>query len=531
MSADERLTDSLVRMVMPAGLPDDRVATSGPAARSWRSMVRASLLRRGPGLLLATGAIVAFVVAVRARPDVLFDDAAITFRYAARLADGAGFTFNDGDRTNGASAPLYTLLLATLAWFGVRPETLASALGVCSFAATTALVGALANRVAGRWAAAASMSLLVTSTAFQNQALSGMESGFAAVLGMGTLVALAYRRTTLAGVLIGLAVVNRLDALALALAVIVVVLAVFRTVPKRLVCAAVVVAAPWFVFSTWYFGSPVPFSATQKLAGRAGESAFDPTWFLRSITGREGVVVLLLALCVPVLLVGRRVRSELRPFPLAGSEVVGHTGRRLADQRWAIAALLSGLLWVGLHTVAYSLVDLGAPYPWYTAVVYPVLALGAGVVVAVLVRRARGGRPATLGALVVVLVLLSVSRAPAVGFTATTLAEGYQPRFSRELDRTRREAGRFLATHAEPGDVVRTCFGWVAYGALHNPVDEVCPLSTRLQFGPPTWIVESPGPGEPTPVVPGSDLAARFSTPPVDGQLGVTSVYRSSGRP
>lgn len=43
---------------------------------------------------------------------VLYDDAAITLRYAWRIAHGDGFTYNPGDRTDGASAPLYTLVLA-----------------------------------------------------------------------------------------------------------------------------------------------------------------------------------------------------------------------------------------------------------------------------------------------------------------------------------------------------------------------------------------------------------------------------------
>lgn len=480
----------------------------------------------GTALVVAAGAAVALVVAVRARPDVLFDDAAITFRYAERLADGLGFTFNDGDRTNGASAPLYTLVLASFARLGIAPEASATVLGVAGFATTTALVGVLADRVAGRWAAVVSMALLVTSTAFQNQALSGMESGVAAVLGMATLVALAERRTTLAGVLVGLAVVNRLDALALALSVVVLVWSMFGVVPRRMIAAAVVVATPWFVFATLYFGSPIPFSATQKVAGRAGASAFDPTWFLRSITGREGVVVLLLALCVPVLVLARRLRAELRSFPLPSTDSAA--GTPSANQRWAVVAMLSGLMWAVLHGVAYSVVDLGAPYPWYTAVVYPVLASGAGVVVAVLVRHARGSSPVRIAAASVVLVLLLVSRAPAISFTVTTVVEGYQPRFSRELDGTRRDAGRFLAASAGPDDVIRTCFGWVAYEASRNPVDEVCPLSTRLEVGPPTWIVESPGPGEPEPVLDDAELVARFSASEVDGRRAVTSVYRSS---
>ncbi|MGB6058595.1 MAG: hypothetical protein WBF71_10055, partial [Microthrixaceae bacterium] len=157
------------------------------------------------GIVILLGAVAALVVAVRLRPDVLFDDAAITFRYAARIADGSGFTFNDSDRTNGASAPLYTLVLALGAVFGLAPERTAVVLGALSFTTVVVLVGTLADRIAGRIASVVAMGVLITSTVFQNQALSGMESVFACALGLGALVALAARRFTLAGLLLGLA--------------------------------------------------------------------------------------------------------------------------------------------------------------------------------------------------------------------------------------------------------------------------------------------------------------------------------------
>src|SRR5690606_18314428 len=51
----------------------------------------------------------------------------------------------------------------------------------------------------------------------------------------------------------------------------------------------------------------------------------------------------------------------------------------------------------------------------------------------------------------------------------------------------RREAGRRVADLAEPGEVVQTCFGWIAYEAYDNPIDETCPLNTRREVGPVVW--------------------------------------------
>jgi arabinofuranosyltransferase len=64
------------------------------------------------------------------------DDAFICFRYAANLADGAGPVFNAGDRVEGASNPLWTVLLGLLSAAGletVRTAVVLSLLcAVCS---------------------------------------------------------------------------------------------------------------------------------------------------------------------------------------------------------------------------------------------------------------------------------------------------------------------------------------------------------------------------------------------------------------
>ena len=71
-------------------------------------------------LLLPLAAMVfGIIVALRAQPEVFADDAAITARYAERLATGHGWTYNDGDRTNGASAPLYTTVVVLLRGLGI----------------------------------------------------------------------------------------------------------------------------------------------------------------------------------------------------------------------------------------------------------------------------------------------------------------------------------------------------------------------------------------------------------------------------
>ena len=47
------------------------------------------------------------------------DDAFIVYRYADRLAHGAGFTFNPGERVEGVTCFLWTIALAPFALAGI----------------------------------------------------------------------------------------------------------------------------------------------------------------------------------------------------------------------------------------------------------------------------------------------------------------------------------------------------------------------------------------------------------------------------
>lgn len=435
------------------------------------------------------------LVAARLRPDTLFDDAAITFRYAAQLADGNGFTFNTGDRTSGASAPLYTLALAVAARLGVRPETAAGAASVPLFGAAVALATALAHRLGGWAAATVTAAFLLTSDVFQNQMLSGMESALAVTLGLAALLAISSGHATAAAALAGLAVVNRLDALALVAALAVAAVALRRRPPPRVLGVGAAVVAPWFLFATWYFGSPLPHSMTQKLDQQAGSWDQDPTWVLQAITGRHGTLVLVLAAGSTVLLVRRR-----HDLGVAG------------------AVHLALVVWMAVHIAAYSIIDLGAPYPWYVTAAIPPMAIAGGLAFAAMLGR-------TLPA-VGVAALLAISFWPGVRWTAQAVVDPPPERTTRLLDATRADAGRFVAERSVPDDVVRTCFGWVSYETIDLRVDEVCPLSTREPVPAPTWQVDSRV-GEEELVPPeGFRRVARFTRTGPDGIEVASIVYR-----
>src|ERR1700687_1320479 len=63
-------------------------------------------------LLISSAGIIRILFVARLLPDGLFDDAYITFRYAANLARGFGLVFNPGERVLGTTSPLFTFILA-----------------------------------------------------------------------------------------------------------------------------------------------------------------------------------------------------------------------------------------------------------------------------------------------------------------------------------------------------------------------------------------------------------------------------------
>src|SRR5205085_9404022 len=80
------------------------------------------------------------------------DDAFITFRYARNLVSGSGFVFNTGQRVLGTTTPLYTILLASLAWItrsGNYPW-LALLVNALADAVTCLLLVVLGERLTGR---------------------------------------------------------------------------------------------------------------------------------------------------------------------------------------------------------------------------------------------------------------------------------------------------------------------------------------------------------------------------------------------
>ncbi len=108
------------------------------------------------------------------------DDAYISFRYAQNLSSGHGLVFNPGERVEGYTNFLWTLLLAPLINLGVEPGPASMALGALFGVGTLILIWRF--RKEGALAVSLAMLLLAVDGSFALWSVAGMETALFAFL-------------------------------------------------------------------------------------------------------------------------------------------------------------------------------------------------------------------------------------------------------------------------------------------------------------------------------------------------------------
>ena len=240
-------------------------ATAADRASSWTTL-----------LLAAFGAVHVFL----AFEPYAFDDAYITYRYAQNLAAGHGFVFNPGERVLGTSTPLYALVLSIPGMLGIDVAVAGRALFSLSLGAV-ALLGAGFLRGRGHPALAVVFAVWAAWGACDLLYFFGMETPFYIALLLAAWRAALARREVTAGVVAGLAFLTRHDAVLFAGCLLALLWISDRRLPWRGAVACAAVVAPWLLFATLFFGSPVPNTLTAK----AGEVA--ALEYLRDAVGRQ----------------------------------------------------------------------------------------------------------------------------------------------------------------------------------------------------------------------------------------------------
>jgi hypothetical protein len=111
------------------------------------------------------------------------DDAFIVGRYAARLAGGLGYTFDDGPQTDGVTGPAWLLPGVVATRLGVDPVEAAKACGLlCSVICAWITLRALGRRSQGRALVVVAGGLLASEPGLGGNGAAGLETGAAALV-------------------------------------------------------------------------------------------------------------------------------------------------------------------------------------------------------------------------------------------------------------------------------------------------------------------------------------------------------------
>jgi arabinofuranosyltransferase len=280
--------------------------------------------RRPEAFLIAGLSAICFFAQAAAFNSVRFDDAYITYRYAQNLASGHGLVFNPGEHILGTTSPGHALLGATFYAFVGKSAfpAIMAVLGCAGWTAQAVCVYALLRDVLGRRGAAfvaAAIALGATRPYFWVS----LETNIVAALVLGAFVLASRRRWIGCGLVAGVAVVFRADALVACAALAAVAFLEERWNAWRPVAAFTAVAGGWGVVSLVYFGTLVPHTLHAKVAqgsvgGYALHALFYPSlsvapWSRLVDSGTDGTwltVVPMWGLAIAgAVLLGRRSRA------------------------------------------------------------------------------------------------------------------------------------------------------------------------------------------------------------------------------
>jgi arabinofuranosyltransferase len=206
------------------------------------------------------------------------DDAFISFRYARNLIEGQGLVFNPGERVEGYTNFLWTLLMAAGLAAGVGPELFSVVLGFLCFVGVLFTLQRMTSLLSARDGAATPLRLpglaivlAAGSYVLTSYASSGLETMFAALLMLLALEQAERERPFAAG-LLGIAATLAHPDHGLFYAALGVALVIARTRGTALLRYALpffLIFVPYFLWRWHYYGDFYPNTFYAKSADRA----------------------------------------------------------------------------------------------------------------------------------------------------------------------------------------------------------------------------------------------------------------------
>ena len=313
---------------------------------------------------------------------VQFEDQLIVLRYARNLIEGNGLVYNPGERIQGFTTPLFTLLsTVAVAIGGDEAAFWQNAFGVACIVGTAILAVRLLSRAGAAGASPLAVALIFYFPAAGSSALYlGMEVHLFTLLLLLALDLHLADRSTLAAVATGLLFLTRPEGVLLSAILLSHNWSTRRRPPYREAGAALLTIAPWLVFATVYYGTPLsttlgakrslssPLEYALGVAAHQGEklgglAAIWTGWEPSGASALAGVLmsipVAAAAIFGAIVLVSRRPQaSPLLTFPLGWLVVYSAIGAPILH-RWhyyflhvLVAVLVSAGMYACLRRVA-----------------------------------------------------------------------------------------------------------------------------------------------------------------------------------
>jgi hypothetical protein len=191
------------------------------------------------------------------------DDAYITYRYARNLASGSGFVYNEGESVLGTTTPLYTLLLAAGTYItGSDVATVSLIVCLISLWIGAGALYQLGESQSKGFALAASL-IFLTDPFLRH--FVGMESYFLMCMFLLTIWAYVRNHLVWTSALGGLLVLVRYEML-----ILIIMICIHdymkRKRPPLWMLPGLLPPLVWAAYAVATFGSPIPLSASAKLA-------------------------------------------------------------------------------------------------------------------------------------------------------------------------------------------------------------------------------------------------------------------------
>lgn len=270
------------------------------------------------------------LVVLLARAPLVIDDAYITFRYARNLARGLGLVYNAGERVEGYTDFLWTVLVAGGLKLHLDPHLVTRLLGGGSALGALVVVWALALRLhPGRLVPPIATWLLASSATFVGYAMSGLETAFFVFLILlGSWQLLVERdqsdRFPWSGLVYALAALTRPEApLYFGIAVLALGRRAFGRQNSIRVVVFLSIVAGHVLWRRAYYGAWLPNTLHAKTGGDRAEQAQAGLAYLRAYVEATGPV--LVGGLVGVVVAVRRstwLRSLILATALAGAASV-----------------------------------------------------------------------------------------------------------------------------------------------------------------------------------------------------------------